>query len=64
MAPNELSEQDRVELGRIFGEEMGKQMIKVFESMKSAAETAQKIRDAQHETILTKLDTIISEVRK
>ncbi len=61
---DELSESDKAQVAEVFGKVMGAEMTRMIEEFKRGLENSKRIADARHETILTKLDTIISGLRK
>ena len=61
---SELSNKDKADIGKLFGEAMGEQMVKVFTEIKQTAQRNRELADARWETMQTKLDTIISEIRR
>ena len=62
---DELSEKDKIAIGKMFGEAMGKEVTKLIGEFQRNVDQARRVADARHETVLAKLDEIIrNTVRK
>jgi len=59
-----LTDDEKREVQELFGETIGKQFLKIGEEFHRSQEKNKEIADARWEVMQTKLDTIISELRK